>query len=175
MKSNALSILFVIQKAKQNKQGKCPIICRITYNQKRKVFSTGLFIEPKFWDSKSQLAKFSSESDFINDSLILILQNLRNSYLKLKIKSEHFSAEDIILDYKGETIQEEKGVIEVYNIHSRRLKNLVGRDIKEVTYSKYLESGNHLQDFIKWKFKSNDIKIKTLNLSFLSVKSDSRW
>jgi len=175
MKSNALSILFLVQKSKVNSQGKCPIRCRVTLAKKRKEFSTGLFIEPKNWDSKNQIVKTSDGSKFINDSLILILQNLRNSYLKLKIKSEHFSAEDIILDYKGETIQEEKGVIEVYNIHSRRLKNLVGRDIKEVTYSKYLESGNHLQDFIKWKFKSNDIKIKTLNLSFLSVKSDSRW
>ena len=107
MKSNALSILFVIQKAKQNKQGKCPIICRITYSKKRKVFSTGLFIEPQLWDSKSQLAKFFSESDFINDSLTIILQKLRTSYLKLKVKGESFSVSDVVLDYNGKTIQKE--------------------------------------------------------------------
>ena len=130
MKSNALSILFVIQKAKQNKQGKCPIICRITYNKKRKVFSTGLFIEPQFWDSKSQLAKFFSESDFINDCLTIILQKLRTSYLKLKVKGEAFNVSDVVLDYKGETIRKEKGLLEVYELHNQRIKKLVGKDIK---------------------------------------------
>src|SRR5690554_1009063 len=133
MKSNTLSILFVIQKAKKNRQGKCPIICRITFNKKRKVFSTSLFIEPQIWDSKTQLVKVSNESDYINDSLTIILQNLRNSYLKLKIKGEQFSAEDILLDYKGGIIQNEQGVMEVYNLHSQRLKKLMGRDIKDVT------------------------------------------
>ena len=168
MKSNALSILFVIQKTKQNKQGKCPIICRITYNKIRKVFSTGLFIEPHLWNSKNQEAKISSESDFINDSLTIILQNIRNSYLNLKIKGEQFSADDILLEYKGETIQKEKGVMEVYNIHSKRLKKLVGCDIKQVTYSKYLESGTHLKNFIIWKYKTKDLKISTLKSNFLS-------
>jgi len=168
MKSNTLSILFVIQKAKQNKRGKCPIICRITYNKIRKVFSTGLFIEPHLWNSKNQEAKISSESDFINDSLTIILQNIRNSYLKLKIKGEQFSADDILLEYKGETIQKEKGVMEVYNIHSKRLKKLVGCDIKQVTYSKYLESGTHLKNFIIWKYKTKDLKISTLKSNFLS-------
>lgn len=168
MKSNALSILFVIQKSRPNKQGICLINCRITYNKKRNAFSTGLFVEPNLWDSKNQLSKSSKESDFINDSLSIILQNLRNSYLKLKIKGELFTVADILLDYKGAAIQMEQGVIEVYNLHSNRLEKLVGKDIKEVTYSKYLESGNHLQDFIKWKFKFNDIQIKTLKSNFLT-------
>ena len=162
-----ITILFLIQKSKLNNQGKCPIRCRLTLNQKRKEFSTGLFIKPKIWDSKSQLAKVSNESDYINDSLTIILQNLRNSYLKLKIKGEQFSAEDILLDYKGETIQNEQGVMEVYNLHSKRLKKLVGRDIKDVTYRKFLESGIHLKNFIKWKFKSNDFKIRSLKSNFL--------
>ncbi len=168
MKSIALSILFLIQKSKLNSQGKCPIRCRITLNGKRKEFSTGLFIEPKFWDSKSQLAKFSDESDFINDSLSIILQNLRNSYLKLKVKAATFAVADIILDYKGETTQKEQGLMEVYNIHSDRIKKLVGKDIKEVTYSKYLESGIHLQNFIKWKFKTNDVQINSLKYNFVT-------
>ncbi len=168
MKSNKLSILFVIQKAKQNKQGKCPIVCRITYNRKRKVFSTGIFIEPHLWDSKSQLAKFFDESDFINDSLTLILQDLRSSYLKLKIKTEQFTVSDIILDYKGKAITKEQGLLEVYNFHSMRLKKLVGKDIKEVTYKKYLESGTHLQNFIKWKFTTKDVQICDLKFNFIT-------
>ena len=53
--------------------------------------------------------------------------------------------------------------MEVYNLHSNRIKKLVGIDIKEVTYSKYIESGRHLKSFIKFKFKSK-IKLKKFKL-----------
>jgi integrase len=63
--------------------------------------------------------------------------------------------------------KKEIGVVEVYNIHSDRIKKLVGVDIKQVTYSKYLESGRHLETFIRHKYKSKDIKLKALKSSFL--------
>ncbi|MDR3023723.1 hypothetical protein [Chryseobacterium sp.] len=47
MNNNKLSILFLLQKVKINKQGKCLIKCRITFHQDRKEFSTGLFVNPK--------------------------------------------------------------------------------------------------------------------------------
>jgi len=167
MKSSTITILFLIQKSKLNNQGKCPIRCRVKLNKERKEFSTGLFIEPKLWDNKSQLAKFFGESDFINDSLSLIIQNLRKSYLKLKVKLDEFTVSDILQDYKGETIQKEKGLLEVYELHNQRIKKLVGKDIKEVTYSKYLETGTHLQNFVKWKFKTREIQINSLKSNFL--------
>ena len=168
MKSTTITILFLIQKSKQNKQGKAPIYCRVTFNQERKEFSTGLFIEPHLWDSKSQLAKFFDESDFINDSLTLILHNLRASYLKLKVKAEQFTVSELVLDYNVEGFRNERELLEVYNIHSERLKKLIGKDIKQVTYSKYLESGTHLQTFIKWKFKTKDVQINNLKFNFLT-------
>jgi len=57
--------------------------------------------------------------------------------------------------------------MEAYNLHSARIKRLIGIEIKEVTYSKYLESGKHLQDFIKHKFKVKDIHLKAHRSSFL--------
>ena len=52
-------------------------------------------------------------------------------------------------------------------MHSARIEKLIGIDIKQVTYSKYLESGKHLKDFIKHKFKTKDIKLKALRSSFV--------
>ena len=69
--------------------------------------------------------------------------------------------------YKGEAPKDELGVIEVYKLHNARIKKLIGIEIKQVTYSKYLESGKHLQDFIKHKFKARDICFNMLKSSFL--------
>jgi integrase/recombinase XerD len=54
MNDYKLSILFLLQKVRINKQGKCPIRCRVTYLKTRKIFSTGLFINPDYWNSGKQ-------------------------------------------------------------------------------------------------------------------------
>lgn len=58
------TILFQLYKAKTNFKGSCPIRCRITFNKKRKEFSTGLSINPDYWNSKQQLVE-PPESDEI--------------------------------------------------------------------------------------------------------------
>ncbi|HCE56100.1 MAG TPA: integrase, partial [Lutibacter sp.] len=54
-----INIRFLLYISKINKMGKCPIRCRITYNKNRNEFSTGLFVNPKYWDSKHQTANSS--------------------------------------------------------------------------------------------------------------------
>ena len=56
-----LSILYLIRKNKINSKGICPIECRITFNNKRKPFYTGLFVNPKYWDNKQQKVKPPNE------------------------------------------------------------------------------------------------------------------
>ena len=79
----------------------------------------------------------------------------------------NFDVQDIYQQYKGKPLKKERGVLEVYDMHSLRIKKLIGIDIKEVTYKKYLESGKHLKDFIKHKYKQKDIKLKALRSNFI--------
>ena len=165
MKTN---ISYLLYKSKTNKKGLCPIRCRITFNNKRKEFSTGLFVSPNNWNRKRQLVKPPEPDEkFINTQLSLIRQKLNQAFLFLQVKGSPFDVMDIYLQYLGETPKDEMGVMEIYRIYCDRIKKLVGIDIKEVTYKKYLESGKHLIDFIKWKYKRNDIQIKPLKEGFL--------
>jgi len=163
-----LNILFLLYKSKTNFTGKCPIRCRVTYNNKRKEFSTGQFINPSNWLSKHQTIKPDEpDAELINTQLSLIKTKLSQAFLFLQVKGSEFDVDDIYKQYKGETPKKELGVMEVYNIHSDRIKKLVGIDIKQVTYSKYVESGRHLQSFLKHKYNAKDIKLKALKSSFL--------
>ncbi len=163
-----LNILYTINKYKVNSKGLCYITCRLTYLKSRKQFSTGLFINSTNWNSKKQQAE-PPEPDvlYINTQLSLIRQNLNQAFLFLQVKGTPFTVLDIYLQYKGETPKDEVGVMETYRLHSDRIKKLIGIEIKQVTYSKYLESGKHLQDFIKHKFKARDIHFNMLKSSFL--------
>lgn len=55
MNLNQVKILFVLSKAKMNMRGMCPLICRITYNGKRKEFSTGFLVSENDWNAKLQV------------------------------------------------------------------------------------------------------------------------
>jgi len=166
--NSKLTILFYISKRPNNKIKKSVLICRLTFFKKRKQFSTGLFINPDNWNSKKQLVEPPEpDSQYINTQLSLIRQNLNQAFLFLQVKGTSFTVLDIYNQYKGETPKDEVGVIEVYHLHSDRIKKLIGIEIKDVTHSKYLESGKHLQGFIRYKFKANDIHLKALKSSFL--------
>lgn len=163
-----LNILVLLHKTKLNLLGKCPLIIRITFNKKRKEFSTGLKIKPQNWNSKQQrIEPPEPDADIISTQLSLIKTKLSQAFLFLQVKGSEFDVDDIYKQYKGETPKKELGVMEVYNIHSDRIKKLVGIDIKQVTYSKYVESGRHLQSFLKHKYNAKDIKLKALKSSFL--------
>ena len=71
-----------MDKSKINKQGLSSIKCRLTHLKKRKEFATGLFINPKHWNSKQQLVKPPEpERDTINTQLSLIKTKTNSFYV----------------------------------------------------------------------------------------------
>jgi hypothetical protein len=73
MNNYKLAILFFLKRNKINRKGKCPIKCRITFSKTRKEFSTGIFINPDYWDSGKQKASPTSEDKAnLNKKLSLI-------------------------------------------------------------------------------------------------------
>ena len=168
MNTTKIKILFLIAKSRLNQSGKCSIRCRITYNQERYEFATGFFINPNHWYSKLQIVKPPDEENTtVNTQLSLIKNKINQAFLFLQMKGLDFDVDDIYTIYKGEKPKKEKGVLEAYTEYNKKIEKLIGKDIEQVTYDKYVESFNHLADFIKFNFKSNDIKLKDVKSNFL--------
>lgn len=168
MRASKLSVLFLIEKVKANKQGKCPIKCRVTYNGQRKPFATGLFINPNHWYSKQQIAKPPNEENkYINNQLSLIKNKINQAFLMLQMKGVEFSLDDIYNQYKGKPTTQNKGLLFYYNEYLLRYKKLIGIEIKEITWNKFSYILNDLKDFIKHKYKANEVLLKDLDYSFI--------
>ena len=151
-----INILFLVRKTKLNRKGMCPIRCRVTYNKERCHFATGQYITPSNWKSKQQYVEPPEpDAELINTQLSLIKTKLSQAFLFLQVKGSDFTVDDMYKQYKGEAPKKEFGVMEVYNLYSARIKKLIGIVIQ-------LESGGHLQAFIKHKYKRKDIKIMAL-------------
>lgn len=168
MNNNKLSILFLLQKVKLNKQGKCPIKCRITFHQDRKEFSTGLFVNPRQWDSRLQKAKPpNEENSFINTQLGLIKNEINQAFLFLQVNEENFDVGDIYLQYKGDVSIRTKTILELFKEHNDRLEKLVGKEYSIATLWKFKQARDLLKGFIKYSFTKADYQFKDLDLKFV--------
>tara|TARA_R110002051_G_scaffold88179_4_gene155428 strand:+ start:22524 stop:23738 length:1215 start_codon:yes stop_codon:yes gene_type:complete len=168
MNNSKLLILLVLQKTRINKQGKCPIRCRLTYQKKRKEFATGQFVNPDLWNSKKQIVKPPDEqSEYINSQLSLITQKLNQAFLFLQVNGGDFDVNDIYLQYKGENITKNKTLLETFRLHNSKMEKLLGRGYSKATFYKFKEAQNHLSDFLKHTYKRNDIPLAKLKIKFL--------
>jgi len=168
MNHNRLLILFLLQKVRQNKRGECPIRCRITYAKKRKEFSIGFFINPKYWNNKAQEAQpHNKDNDFINTQLSLIKQQINQAFLFLQVNNSVFDVEDIMLQYKGKNIKSQKTLLEVFTIHNSKMDKLVGIEYTQSTMNKFIEAKSHTQDFIHNKYKRSDVLLESLSMKFI--------
>ncbi|UMB59889.1 site-specific integrase [Lutibacter sp. A80] len=169
MEINKLSTLFLLQKVRLNKQGKCPVRCRITYLKKRREFSVGLFVNPELWNSKKQkIESVHKEHKLLNTQLSLIKNNLNQAFLLLQINKQNFDVNDIFLQYKGENITDNKTLMEIFDLHNEKMKNLIGVSYAKSTFSKFIEAKKHVLSFLKFQYKKNDILLSTLKLKFLN-------
>ncbi|MDP3353099.1 MAG: tyrosine-type recombinase/integrase [Flavobacteriaceae bacterium] len=163
-----LIVRYIVALNRINNVGKTSIGCRITYGKQRIQFSTGLFINPKSWNSKHQKAEPpNEENDFINIQLSLIKSKINKVFLWLQVQENNFIVNDIYRLYKGVKLRKEYNVIEYFEHRLNKLKKLIGIDIKQVTWDKSYYVKNNVKSFILWKFQQKDIPLNKLKLHFL--------
>lgn len=168
MHQEKISILFVINQAKTNQKGICPIYCRITINKNRKQFSVGNSINPKDWNSKKQLAE-SKIIDYstLNAQLSIIKQKLNKIYLKQLIENKAVEVDEIINSYFQKDSKKEDSVISYLTRDLDKLKKLIGRDLKQSTWNKFSYAYDDVASFIRLHFCKKDIPLRELSLNFL--------
>ncbi len=149
MKTHKFRVLLVIALNRVKKNNKAPVFLRITFNKKRKEFSTGLFINPDYWNNKKQKVYPSNEeNDYINTQLSLIKQNVNQAFLFLQVQKEQFDVDDIYLKYKGENTTTQKTLLEVFELHNKKMMKLIDVEYTKSTYNKFIEAKKHTANFI---------------------------
>lgn len=104
MHQEKTTILFVISPRKINKKGLCPLYCRITFNKERKQFSTGIYVNPLYWENKLQkVSELDNSSKLINNKIEQIQNKINKIGLVFQLESEPYSLENIYNKYLGRT------------------------------------------------------------------------
>jgi integrase len=168
MYQEKISVLFVINSSRTNKKGLSPLYCRVTLNWKRKQFSTGLFVNARYWENKQQKINIQEANHkYINAQIERIKVKLFNTVLFFQLQDLPCTLDNIFREYKGLENAKEEFIVSYYNKYLARIKKLVGTEIKQATYAKFVYTASHLQAFVNWNFKKNDLPLEELNLQFL--------
>jgi len=168
MQSSTIRILYFTATNRMKKDGTIPIFCRITYFNKRRQFSTGIFITPENWDKTNQKVRNPDKlHKSYNTQLSLIKQKINQAFLMLQVQEKSFSVEDIYMLYKGEKPKAEYGVIEYFFQQLEKQKKLIGIEIKQSTWDKFSYVCNDVKSFVKYKLKKKDLYLKELNMAFI--------
>ncbi|SHM90719.1 site-specific integrase [Flavobacterium xinjiangense] len=169
MTTDNFKILFIEGKNRKNKKNQSPLFCRITLNGNRKQISTGINIESEHWDTKNQVILNSHKSAILyNSQLDKIKSKVNSIYMILRLQENPFSIEDIHDKYFGKELKKSEFILSYYKQYLSKIEKLVGLEIKDNTYNKFVYVGNHLEAFLKWKYKKTDYPLKELSLQFLS-------
>jgi hypothetical protein len=105
MHQEKTTILFVISPTKINQKGLCPLNCRITLNKERKQFTTGLFVNPIYWENKLQKVN-SQDTNYklINAQIEQIKIKINNIVLVFQLQSGDCTLDSIYNKYIGKEI-----------------------------------------------------------------------
>ncbi|MGB5323382.1 Arm DNA-binding domain-containing protein [Lutimonas sp.] len=110
---------FSIKPGATNNYGLAPIRCRLTYNKNRKDFSTGITVNPDHWNPKKQrLLDQSDQEETTNMQLSLIEHKISKAFLMLQVGEEPFSVNDIYNQFKGKSLKQDMGIVEVWDLHN---------------------------------------------------------
>jgi integrase len=155
-----------------------PIVLYYKYNNKlerRLTYSSGLVINPKFWDFDKERAKASVLIDHIeiNSKLDKIVNHV-NNICKSSREIDIVEFRNILDDFVGRQYfieNNQNGIINVAPKFLTWVQYFINSESKKIeashyTIKKYNSELNKLKDFIKKEYKKDDIPFDSIDLNF---------
>lgn len=163
MKVEKFKVLLYLKRGGLDKSGKAPIMGRITVNRTMAQFSSKLSCTPELWNPReSRLNGKSKEAVEINakiDKLLLAINSAYNSLLERKID---FDATAVKEAFQG-SVETQMTLLRRLDIHIEDMQSRIGIDVAKSSMSTYIYTRRYLGEFIKKRFKVEDLAFGQLN------------
>ena len=163
MKVEKFKVLLYLKRSGLDKSGKAPIMGRITVNRTIAQFSSKLSCTPELWNPReSRLNGKSKEAVEINakiDKLLLAINSAFDSLLDRKID---FDATAVKEAFQG-SVETQMTLLRRLDIHIEDMQSRIGIDVAKSSMSTYIYTRRYLGEFIKKRFKVEDLAFGQLN------------
>jgi site-specific recombinase XerD len=168
MKRTTFSIIFFVKRTRALKNGAFPIYARITINGQRAQFAIQREIAEKSWDNDKCCAKgVSKQAREINDYLDFVKGKLREHKAYMEEHNEPINAFGLRDKYMG-IDNNSKTLLGIFQEHNDKCKGLLNIDFAPGTVERYITCRKHVEEFIKLKYKKNDLFLNEITPMFIS-------
>lgn len=165
---NTFKVLFYIKRNAPLRNGKAPIMGRITINGQRTQLSTQLSVAPESWDvGLGRVAGRSAEALHINEQLTHIRYRIEHCYSKLFYEQACLTPTLVKEMYFGINHRQHT-LLAFFRQHNEEFKRMVGINRSKTTYNKYRCVYRHLEKFIHEKYRRKDLPFQELDKKFLT-------
>jgi len=166
MKST-FNVLFYLKRNAIRKDGKMPIVSRVTVDGVIAQFNTKLDIQPINWSVKmGKVIGQASDSKQYNAQLEQIKTSLHAIYHELQRKDNYVTAEKVKNEFLGISEHHET-LLDLFQKHNEDVLKLVGISKSTTTYQKYERTRKHLEKFLLLKYQLRDISLKEIKPLFI--------
>jgi len=164
---NKLKVLLHLKRSESNVAGECPILGRITVGTTTAQFRTKLMADSRRWDARAgRLAGKSSEAVEINEKLNRINVLIFLRYEELLAQRGDTTAQEVKNAFQGIAISVES-LLACFVRYNEEYRKRIGIDRMKGTWEKYNNSLRHTREFIRIKYKLDDIPLRGLTPSFI--------
>jgi len=171
-KLETFSVRFMTRASKNTQNSNERLYARITVAGERTEVSLGQDIASGLFDQNAQRClKSSKEARLANDFLETVKYKLNDYRKELMLDGNEITADSLKRKYMGIPLNDEiytPTILELYEIHNSKMKELVDIDIAKATYKRHSTSKSHVASFIKYQFGQDDLELDRIDFRFLS-------
>ena len=166
MKRSTFKVLFYL-KRQNEKNGKAPVMGRITINGTVSQFSCKLSVSPKLWDTGGNRAAGKSvEARRINEKLENIKTNIGKQYQRISDRDSYVTAEKVKNAWLGFG-DEHRLLLQTFDKYLQELAGKrVGKDRSAGTLLEYRVRRDRLAAFLQYEYGLSDIPLRELKREF---------
>ena len=151
---------------------------RITIGGKVSQYSTGLEVEPAYWDADTSRASTDGRKENLagekkkelvrlNDALSALEAKARAAY-KENVDSYGFVSAEIIKNAVTGKSQVKETLLALMDEHNEEYAKRVGIDRTRHSYVRYLTTRKHIHNFMKYKYGMEDMPLRSLTMRFMT-------
>jgi hypothetical protein len=141
---------------------------RMTIAGERFELSTRRTVLPENWSAESgRVSGTNSKAKSVNTFLDSLLSRAYGYQKQILNEGKELTLTEFKSRWNGIPTEKPKMLMEVFEEHNQKMKALIGHEFSPLTFERYTTSKKHTHDFMKWKYKVDDIDIKKLNYEFI--------
>jgi len=163
-----LKITFWLRNSKKLSNNSIPVYLRVRYNGDFFIRATGVYVNENEWDKKSMRVRgLTDNADTANLQLDSLRIKIIQIFNKLLVSNEAFNIGTLKDHLEGKKSYQ-KTILNLFDEQLGEMKRLKGKEFEQATITKYANTQLRILQFIRSKYKRNDLYLNELNYNFIS-------